>query len=118
MENTVYENIIDTKRVRKYKRKYHAIQCNCVFCQTQKYPEPLPNWACFCPECTDITPEEMQYELATSDFVQYPRRANNIECRCGLCAACVPDTEYFYTVYHHELTRVGCECPFCQTYEK
>ena len=73
---------------RSNKRKFHAILCDCAFCKAHTYPNPLPNWECFCPECTDIQPAEMDEALNTSDIVQFLRRANNVECCCGLCATC------------------------------
>jgi len=101
---------------RSNKRKFHAILCDCAFCKAHTYPNPLPNWECFCPECTDIQPAEMDEALNTSDIVQFLRRANNVECCCGLCATCIPDPQFFYTVYRHRISRTSCECPICIEY--
>ena len=101
---------------RSNKRKFRSIECDCAFCNTWTYPNPSPNWECFCGDCTSITQEEMDETLNTSDFVQILRRANNVECDCGLCATCIPDTQYSYTVYRHRISRVACECPICADY--
>lgn len=97
---------------RSNKRKFHSIEYDCAFCNTWT----SPNWECFCPKCTSITQEEMDETLKTSDFVQILRRANNVECECGLCATCIPDTQFSYTVYRHRISRTSCECPICAYY--
>lgn len=101
---------------RSNKRKFHSIECDCAFCNTWTYPNPSPNWECFCPECTSITQQEMDDTLQTSDFVQILRQENNIECDCGLCVTCISDTQFSYTVYRHRISRIACECPICADY--
>ena len=101
---------------RSNKRKFHSLECDCAFCKAHVYPNPSPNWECFCVDCTSITQQEMDVTLNTTDIAQYVRQANNVECDCGLCATCIIDTQFFYTVYRHRISRTSCECPICAKY--
>jgi len=105
-----------SNKLKRNKRKFHFLDCECFFCKTHVYPNPIPDWECFCKECTNITHEEMENTLLFTDIDQFLRRANNVECTCGLCATCVSCAEFFYTIYQHRITRDACNCPFCTEY--
>jgi hypothetical protein len=130
MSNNDSQRPIDNSNTqqRRQRRKFHSPLCDCVFCMDfyeTKIRQTSPDWQCFCQECATISYEEMDEEmneemneaLHTADVRQYLRRTNNCFCRCGVCANCVNDTEFFYTVYWHKKTRIECKCPFCELYD-
>ncbi len=102
------------------RRKFHGLTCICVFC-LDYYDNDVctqcPNWECFCPECTEVTIDDMIESVDNSDIRQYLRRANNCFCQCGVCANCVSNIEFFYTVFRHKQSQFKCCCPFCDLYD-
>lgn len=44
------------------------------------------------------------------------RHANNCNCKCGICATCVSDYEYFKIISEHIEQVETCDCKFCTSY--
>ena len=68
------------------------------------------------PDVQDV--QDVQ-DIETSHVFQYfLRRANNCECRCGVCASCISDDDYMKIVMSHYTFIPFCLCMHCVDYRR